>query len=633
MTAVRLPRLLGADLNENVTLRPVSLSVAEALNPLSTASMTMDGTDAVPLDAFVELHTMRGAAGVFRVVSVTRSGPNGTTVELEHGACTLGDAIIPGEGTLTGAPQNVLAQLLEQQTVKVGGVLPWMVGTVEATAEKPFDYDNSNLLVAITDFCESLGDYHAQFDQSSFPWKVHIRALPQSVSGESRITRNIRSVSVTVDTSERVDRIYCDVLPEGYIDGPNASGGKIRCKTLTAAEGTELASLRGYISRYLQDHKDPRVAVEIDADDLSERTGLAQDSFAVGQMHRLALPDYGVTVEARIIGVYTGDALEDPTNARISLANYIRDTEKNLVMLENAVNGGTSHNAAGGYYRGGTSGAGLTQENVLTMLKKSEMRITDTEAWSREAGIQIESNGVDIYAVKQSIVGILGSKEEVNAALKVTTDNGGMIAALVGRKNSVEEIRAGLEVLGTGGGLVTLKANQSQMDETIQRVSGAEIRLNGAEASIQLKASQSTVDALTGRVSNAEASIQVNAGNIELKVSKNGVISSINQTAEEIKIQASRVNLSGYVTASQLSAELAQFQGTLTESLVVRNLSAQNFTFDGYGIVRRSTNFMTGVSIGKRTVTVATPSGGSTEIEYISTISPLTATAQYLRYQ
>ena len=87
------------------------------------------------------------------------------------------------------------------------------------------------------------------------------------------------------------------------------------------------------------------------------------------------------------------------------------------------------------------------------------------------------------------------------------------------------------------------------------------------------------------------------------------------------------------MTASQLSAELAQFQGTLTESLVVRNLSAQNFTFDGYDIVRRSTNFMTGVSIGKRTVTVATPSGGSTEIEYISTISPLTATAQYLRYQ
>lgn len=58
-----------------------------------------------------------------------------------------------------------------------------------------------------------------------------------------------------------------------------------------------------------------------------------------------------------------------------------------------------------------------------------------------------------------------------------------------------------------------------------------------------------TADSRAYRVSksllSAEASISVNAGNIESKVSKNGVISSINQSSESVKIQASKVEIDG----------------------------------------------------------------------------------------
>ena len=47
------------------------------------------------------------------------------------------------------------------------------------------------------------------------------------------------------------------------------------------------------------------------------------------------------------------------------------------------------------------------------------------------------------------------------------------------------------------------------------------------------------------RLSVAESSIEQNAENIELKVSKNGVISSINQSAESITINADKVNIEG----------------------------------------------------------------------------------------
>lgn len=60
------------------------------------------------------------------------------------------------------------------------------------------------------------------------------------------------------------------------------------------------------------------------------------------------------------------------------------------------------------------------------------------------------------------------------------------------------------------------------------------------------------------RASNAEGSlstrITANANGLTTKVEKNGVISSINQSSESVTINASKVNLSGYVTVSSLGS-------------------------------------------------------------------------------
>lgn len=58
------------------------------------------------------------------------------------------------------------------------------------------------------------------------------------------------------------------------------------------------------------------------------------------------------------------------------------------------------------------------------------------------------------------------------------------------------------------------------------------------------------------RVTAAEASISVNADNIESKVSKDGVISSINQSAETVKIQASKVEIDGTAVFSAISSDV-----------------------------------------------------------------------------
>ncbi|MGG3895059.1 hypothetical protein ABEU84_00005, partial [Aeribacillus composti] len=94
---------------------------------------------------------------------------------------------------------------------------------------------------------------------------------------------------------------------------------------------------------------------------------------------------------------------------------------------------------------------------------------------------------------------------------------------------------------------------QGQIDGLGTRVSSAETSITQLSNQIQLKANQSTVDTLTGQVSSLQAQLTVQAGQIATKVEKNGVISAINQTAEQIKIQASKVDLTGYVTFTNLS--------------------------------------------------------------------------------
>lgn len=57
----------------------------------------------------------------------------------------------------------------------------------------------------------------------------------------------------------------------------------------------------------------------------------------------------------------------------------------------------------------------------------------------------------------------------------------------------------------------------------------------------------SSVGSLTTRVSNAESSIRQTSNEISNKVSKNGIISAINQSAESVKIKASKIDLQGDV--------------------------------------------------------------------------------------
>lgn len=192
------------------------------------------------------------------------------------------------------------------------------------------------------------------------------------------------------------------------------------------------------------------------------------------------------------------------------------------------------------------------------------------------------------------------SADEQNAQILLSA---GEINNLAGRTSTAEFAIDGLKAD------IKLKADLTVVSALSEQVSAAEADINAAEAAIKLKANQTTVDKLTGRVDTAEATLTVQAGEISTKVSRNGVISAINQTAETITIQASKINLSGYVTASQLSATNANISNITSG---VTEISVMKATM----VNCTSTMLYKGEALSLKTMTVTTPTGTAT-INYV----------------
>lgn len=140
-------------------------------------------------------------------------------------------------------------------------------------------------------------------------------------------------------------------------------------------------------------------------------------------------------------------------------------------------------------------------------------------------------------------------------------------------------------------GKINAKADSTVVDALGTRVGNAEISIDGINSEIKLKASKETVDALGERVSTAESSLTVQAEQIESKVSTtdfngNEIASRINQTATTITIQAQKIDLQGYVTASQLEAAFSEATLVSTQRLSVAN----SFYINGAYASWQSTN-------------------------------------------
>lgn len=154
----------------------------------------------------------------------------------------------------------------------------------------------------------------------------------------------------------------------------------------------------------------------------------------------------------------------------------------------------------------------------------------------------------------------------------------------------------GIPGIGIGKGIEVISgqgANDPYAEISTQIINGIPSGMNGAASilveqaktelqtqitsnseEIALRATKDQFNALGERVSSAEGQISVMSGQINLTVTKDNIISSINQSAEVISINASRINLNGSVSVGtqgqvtinegKITAINAEISGTST---------------------------------------------------------------------
>lgn len=142
------------------------------------------------------------------------------------------------------------------------------------------------------------------------------------------------------------------------------------------------------------------------------------------------------------------------------------------------------------------------------------------------------------------------------------------------------------------------------------RVSTAEGKITTNAGQIALKASQSDLDSAKKRLDTAEATLTVLPGQISSKVEKNGVISSINQTSEQLKISVAKVSIDGDLEVVNGLVKLKQLivdTVNIKKGAVTKDLFATNAVIDNVNAGTAKIDF---AKIGNVQITNAMITGG-----------------------
>lgn len=399
---MKLPRLM-VDGEYAHRITPISLSVANSLQPLSTANMTLTHDEAIHCGDWMQIFTPDGGAGYYRVGTVNIDSITGNqSVYLEQGACTLGDELIIDDVTMTDTVSNIISFILGKQDVE-----RWAVGTVEATDTIYVDLGGFSLMDCLTTMMQYIPDYYLEFEQlNATDWRVNVRRRATEVLCEARLSRNLKTCSIGYSVASIVTRVYAEGLPDGHLDSANVAVYGLHEETQSLGDGLSAAQKLAVATAYLNNHDHPTVSVSISGVELSQVTGLDIDSFKIGAVCRVVIPWLGITVDDVIIDKSYSDCFGNPQSVSVTLANAVPD----LAIAMAAVTGGGG--GGGGGMAGGMKQAEKERKRFETHFEQTDeyfrLLATDTQWDEMGAGTltaysQIVQNSSSIQGVVADI--------------------------------------------------------------------------------------------------------------------------------------------------------------------------------------------------------------------------------------
>lgn len=541
MTRVRLPRLLDANFNEVGRAQPTALQISLQLRDASTAQMTVPG-GGIGMHAWTELYTHKGSAGLFRVTGITRDLDGADTLTLRHAIDTLSDSVWRAQTDYDGTVAGFLSALLGQQTRAY-----WQLGVCEDTAAyKRSGINYNRLSELLREMMEARDGFYPDYDLTTTPWTLNFRALPQAVSAEARMGRNTDTAQITRDDGDLCNRLHLSINTMVTTDGVTTNQVEIRTYNDAASQAVygviektadidtaDVGDPDAWAAAFLARRKAPAVQITIDGYELSRLTGDSWDEFGRGRMVRVNLRGIGETVDERVEAVNYPDALGEPEHVTVELANRLARFTSTIAQLERetARAGGAARSAA----RSAASGAELEHWAMVVSQHTEALDATGiTELW--ETGIILDAQtGAKIYSLNQGF-------QSQYAELQVQS---GQISTLVQE--------TGVEQLETGTTLYSKITQNAGNITTLVQQTGV--------------GSLSAGETLYSMISQ-------NATEITTKVSAGDVASTINQTAQSVLIQASKIDLQGYVTVSELDATDARIDNLINGQMYANSLGA-----------------------------------------------------------
>ena len=534
----------------------------------STATITV-GPDApeININDWLKDDTEPGKGIIWRVKSVQNQVDTKTrTISIEHIIQSLKDQVIFGSvepKNITGNNSSTTCTARQAITYALGkqSETIWQLGTLRDNPSNPYSFNGDTIFAALETVTSSIDGAQWEYDLTSLPFTLNIVRQPSGFQSEMRMRRNITTLNIQIDRTRMYTRHYPIGKNNLHISGDYVSKNErtwgVVAKVETDQSQDTEAKLRAWSLDRLIRHCEPLVTVTIGGIELSEDTGEALDHIVIGRNCRLPLPEYGTTMTERVTKMSWADKIKEPKKVTVTLANLVED----VASIVNSLSSSSS--------KGGRSSAKKNEEDHawfvdttthVAMVAEAVAGPGSGEDWSRVASVVVDGEGIH-----QRVTRTEGEVVTMWAAIEVLEDK--IVLEVASAKS---DTYSKIEQTASSIRSEVNSSKSTLFSVIMQTATNIYTQVGNAKSDTYSKIEQ-TASSIRSEVNSSKSSlwssIMQTSTSISLKVGKGEVISCINQTAETIKIQASRINLEGYVTASNLSTAIANITTLHTNTL------------------------------------------------------------------
>ena len=557
-----------------VPLHPTSMKIT--LNERSsTLSVQLISDDVLKIGTW--LKSIRGpAAGtVWRIKSVddTHLGGSTYTFQTEHMINSLKDLILFDEvtaGTMAGnsSATNCTAKKAFQYILGKQNI--WTLGSFAYNVSKPYKFNGETLFAALETITSTLEDAYWDYNFSTFPFKLNVRKRSDEVDSEMRMNRNITGpVKVQIDKSNMYTVIYPvgknDLhLSEKKLKKNTSVWGTIEHQETDQSYSTQ-DELRTWAQSKLNNHCEPTVTITVTGRYLAEATDEPLDRIRLNRVCRIPLAKYNTIIAERVTTLTWADWIKEPETFSVTLCN----TRNDLSNIIKEISSSSSKSSKTSATNSGEDHAWMedTTEHVGLVAEAIVGRGANGVDWRRVSEIIVDGEGIH-----QRVTRTEADITLAEARLDICEE--AINAEVTARGEGDEELRSLIQVTATSITL-SVASGQSSLYKSVIEVTSTQIslsvssgqsslytsliRVTSTQISLSVASGQSSLYTSVIAVTSTNISLSVSAGqsalytsviavtstSISLKVGKGEVISCINQTAESILIDASRISISG----------------------------------------------------------------------------------------